>query len=325
MAITATEYARFAKTDTATFIGMRLALAQAVVDVDARKAKGENVSHPNIAKSALLSAIEKEPYLQAAGTRELVKRYFDHFDAKGIKGFYDSATGKLDAKLLTSVRDGTAGWLDLLSIGKAYNSSALANLGIESLTKDFQAKIRAEGTSITKDLTITPSAMTDLQVAALENMEGKFRKADKADEYLGTPPVAHLFASVNKDREKQYRLIQEPLNRLLNATSPDPAADAKLITETVTGVKYDKVPTTAYEGKKFAQLVQDNIVKGRSEAPFFDAGEISVTYEKKRRFDGQTQEEQEKVDPVLGRLRPPSIPVQTPPSPTIPPKAANER
>src|SRR3954470_7774441 len=74
--LAAAGYAKFPKTDTATYLGMREAFGNAIATLKGKAIKDGD--YAAAVKEALHKAVDDNDDLKSAGTQELVKRYFDN-------------------------------------------------------------------------------------------------------------------------------------------------------------------------------------------------------------------------------------------------------
>jgi len=269
--LSAAQYAAFAKTDTATFIGMREAMGQAVVELKGRRiADG---AFARTAAEALSKAVERNPELKAAGTRELVKRYFaDVIDRQGgdkearIRAFLGDIS--LSRGTLDRAQRGELSTADLASMGGQSLNAAKRHLGIKTLTEDFQAIIKKP--AITNGLTVEPGALSDAQAKMLARLDAAFRAADRLDAtFLGHPAVSQLLATVNPATEQELVPIIEAAVRLRDGKSDSVAADLAVIRQhakNLTG-KDQALPEdiTLEQGKAIGRQVLNTVVQMRCE------------------------------------------------------------
>ena len=187
--ITGKEYAALPQMDAPTFYGMRLAMFEALKDLKA----GEH-AHPPIAITkesaahALRAESAKEPYLHAAGTQEIVARYFEHIvgassDQK-LKAFADSFTDKQIQDADKALKSGS--FIDKAeNMGQLmhFNKAAKECFHMNSLTESLVDYFHTDGAKL-EDITVRNGSLTKQQADRLSVMDRDFRIID-----VLTPPT----------------------------------------------------------------------------------------------------------------------------------------
>lgn len=233
--ITGQEYAKFERSDATTAFGMRLALGEAVVqlkglkDVDAEKAK--EIFH---------KAFENNRFLKAAGTQQLVNNYFDQVidrqadPDRAVRGFLAEIKG-VSAEDISNANEGKLSDERLGSLASGFLKSAKSNLGVKTLTEDFAIELKAG--KITRDVSITPSGLSQDDAVKLSKMDKTFRRLDNIDDAVyrvvggmlgNAPAVNHLIAPANPELEREIGTIARAAQSLRDSENK---SDAEIRTQ----------------------------------------------------------------------------------------------
>ncbi len=207
--IPAADYAAAEKTDASTAFGMRIAMVEAARDY--AQAPADN--KPDIGK-LLTEKAESNPYLQAAGTSDVVAAYFESVIARegvNTKAFADALEKDIGAKDLAALADKSdkaQGFLEVIPLAKIaskFNALATSHLKMgahgagedqqldTTLTQDFKdtlKKATKDGNPITDEITIESQSFSETQKEALKIMHQRFLLADK----VSPPHIAHLIS-----------------------------------------------------------------------------------------------------------------------------------
>lgn len=285
--ITAGEYVKFAQTDPSTFMGMRLAISDAAIHLKSKAiADGDYAQHT---KTALDEAVDKNPYLKAAGTGELVKAYFHEVIDRqanpnaASKAFLNEVSIK--ASVIDNVRAGKqVSDDDLKSYGTKFLKSANKHLGIVTLTEDFRSET-SNKQKLTDGIVIEPQPLSPEKADALASMESTFRRLDKIDAALfsvignklgNAPAVNHLMAHTNKDIEVRLAPLIAASIRLRDGEPDDQMKkDIGSIKEILTGKNEPyTAEISAEEGKAIGQRLLNSVVRMRAGQPEATVGSM---------------------------------------------------
>jgi hypothetical protein len=235
MPFTASEYAQQPKTDAATAMCMRIAMANAVFAMLGEVQKnGLKSFTAEQAKAALRKASTEHPILQAAGTSELVARYFEQVidrqknPTQAVKNFLGPL--EVSQQEVQAAAQGTLSDFKLLLLADDFLKSARKNLGVKTLTEDFRAVIK--DSKITKNILINPTPFTPEENEFISTKYHNFVLLDKLDNAaskvgLGNPSINHL---IDAPVEPISPFVEAAV-RLRDGTSKNPEADYQIIAQ----------------------------------------------------------------------------------------------
>ena len=185
--LTAAEYANRGMMDSATAMGMRLAMQEAVMYFKEQEKSGHLLTVTS-AENIINRTVDNNKYLKAAGTQQLVKNYYHQVIERNgetkLRDFLKGASG--DINIVNELDNGSA----ISGIHLAWDAnktlkSATDHLGVKTLTEDFLHVIKTDP-KVTAGVIIDPQPFSEKSAQKLSEMDKEFRDIDNM-----TPPTVN--------------------------------------------------------------------------------------------------------------------------------------
>ncbi len=289
MPYTGQDYAQAPKQDMVTAIGMRLAMFDVVKRWDALP---EDQKTAEKARKLIIQAPLDHALLQAAGTQEIVSRFYADIAHKNSDAdivWFVNDIGKADiTRLEQSLQHNKPG--ALAKAAGAFSKASRQHLQMGTVTETFRNFLKDHQEKLA-DIVIEPKPLRDAQAQMIDDYERKFRTADTWDDRLyrilpsgigryfqkklgiAYPAVTQHIAEFDPEKERHLGPIIGAARRLSDGTSRNIDQDIRSIQNEASHIEGLRVPVISgnnvsdEQAKKIGHDVLDAVLRLRMDHP----------------------------------------------------------
>ena len=202
----------FPNGDMPTHIGIRRAMAEAVILFKDRDHSGEmdTAERVTLARQCLREAVQHDGVLAGAGTREVVDAYFQNVinnlnEPKQLLNFINGIQKSEAENALKSADMGNIP--SLIGAAGAFSKSARVHLGMNTMTESFEEFLHSDNATLEK-ARIEPAGFAPAHIEWLKRQEWLLHAADRA-----TPPaVMNDIPDINpRDYPQKHALVDKAM------------------------------------------------------------------------------------------------------------------